>query len=166
MKKIFTLLFTIGLFSMAQAQSVKKDKRDKDDRRYEQRDRDDNDDDDDDDDRYKNKDKKKNKAKHKHKKDNENRYEENNGRRNGNHNGNNRFGDERQMRLEIEEVNRKYDYQVQQVRNDRYLGSAEKEKQIRRLENKRTQEINRIQKEYKSKQRFEDRDAPVRRNRF
>lgn len=145
MKRMFTLLFALGIFAAAQAQPGDRDKRDKDDRKYEQRDREY----DDEDDQYDN--------------DRSDRYENNNGRRNGNHNGNSRFGEERRMRMQIAQVNREYDYRIQEVNHDRYLSGWEREKQQRLLEDQRRQEIRRIYQQYKYRQRYDDRDNRDRR---
>jgi hypothetical protein len=133
MKKIFTLVFAVGMFTLAQAQPGTRDNRQNDQRdvvkvivtdndRYDN-DRYDND-------RY----------------DKDDRY------------GNSSFGNERRMRMQLAEINREFDYKIQRVRNSFFLNRWEKQKQIRFLEDQRQREIRMVYAKFKNKNRFDDRN--------
>jgi hypothetical protein len=135
MKKIFTLVFAVGMFTLAQAQPGTRDNRQNDQRdvvkvivtdndRYDN-DRYDND-------RY----------------DKDDRY------------GNSSFGNERRMRMQLAEINREFDYKIQRVRNSFFLNRWEKQKQIRFLEDQRQREIRIVYAKFKNKGRNNDRDFP------
>ena len=118
MKKIFTLLFSVGVLSVAAfAQPGSRDNRDKP--TYDQRttqpnsQRDINGYSNGRDDRY----------------DNDDRYSKVNGY----------FVSS--MEMQIAKINRKYDLQVQRVKNDRFMKRMEKTRMIRSLETQRQQEI-------------------------
>lgn len=123
MKRIFTLLFALGLFSFVQAQPGNKDFRQTDHRNDQQRDIRMNDRgfDDDYDNVY-----------------NDNRNPYNNGFKNGN-----KFAAERRLRIEIASINQEYDHRIQHVRNNFYLFRNEKQRQIHQLDHQRQFEINR-----------------------
>lgn len=126
MKRIFTLLFTLGLFSFVQAQPGNKDYRQPDHRNDQQRDvrMNDRDFDDDDYDHVYN--------------DNRNRNPYNNGVKNGN-----KFAAERRLRFEIAQINQEYDHRIRNVRNNFYLFRYEKQRKIYQLERQRQFEMNR-----------------------
>lgn len=126
MKRIFTLLFALGLFSFVQAQPGNKDFRQTDHRNDQQtdirmNDRGFDDDYDDYDDVY-----------------NGNRNPYNNGFKNGN-----KFAAERRLRIQIAQINQEYDHRIQHVSNNFYLFRYEKERQIHQLDHQRRFEINR-----------------------
>ena len=127
MKKIFTLVFAVGMFTMAQAQYGPRDTRQPDqrnqqtdqrnpqiDQRYQQ----------------------------------PNQWDNKNGYDNGKdwgYNNNSRYDDrfsmERKRDMEIARINREYDWKIQRVRNSFFLFRYEKERQIRMLQEQRQQEI-------------------------
>ena len=116
MKKIFTLLFALGFLTAIQAQPGSRDNRDnRDTRDREQNDRWDNN----------NKNVVINDGRH----DNDGRYDNNNGPY------------ERNIRMQIAQVNRKYDLRIQKVKNDFFMRRSEKMRAIRSLEAQRQQEI-------------------------
>jgi hypothetical protein len=128
MKKIFTLLFAVGMFTLAQAQPGTRDNRQNDQREVikvvvNDNDRYDND-------RY----------------DNDDRY------------GNSSFGKERRMRMQLAEINREFDYKIQRVRNSFFLNRWEKQRQIRFLEDQRQREIRMVYAKFKNKNRYDDRN--------
>jgi hypothetical protein len=139
MKKIFTLLFTIGLFTLAQAQPGTRDRDNRDNRQIDQRD----------DDRY---DDEKDIDIRNRPYDNDDRY------------GNSRFGNERRMRMQIAQINREYDYKIQRVRNSFFMSRWEKQRQIRFLEDQRQQEIRFVYAKFKNKGRHNDHGYPGRRH--
>ena len=61
--------------------------------------------------------------------DNDDRFENNFGSYNGN------------IKMQIAQVNRKYDFKIQQVKNDRFIRRSEKMRVLRSLEAQRQQEI-------------------------
>ena len=109
MKKIFTLLFAVGLFTMAQAQPGR-------------------------------------------------------GRTDvkivvgSNPNYGNDFGNERRLKMEINSINREYDYKIQKVRNNFFHSRWEKQRLINQLENQREREIRMAYAKFKNN-RY-DRDYP------
>ncbi len=125
MKKIFTLVFAVGMFTLAQAQPGTRDNRQNDQREVikvvvTDNDRYDND-------RY----------------DKDDRY------------GNNNFGNERRMRMQIAQINREFDYKIQRVRNSFFLNRWEKQRQIRFLEDQRQREIRMVYAKFKNKNRYD-----------
>ncbi len=139
MKKIFTLLFALGFLVAANAQTGSRDTRDN--QQYDQRN-----------------------AQQNGQWDNQ-RYDQRNAQQNGQWDNNNgysngrdivgndgRFGNDdrynnsngfygRGMEMQIAWINRKYDFQVQQVRNDFFMRRYEKMRVINSLEVQRHQEI-------------------------
>lgn len=113
MKKIFTLLFAVGCLTAIQAQPGSRDNRDSRDTRDKPQN-----------DRY-GKDVGINNGRY----DNDDRYNNNNGTY------------ERNLRMQIAQLNRKYDLRIQKVRNDFFMRRAEKMRVIRSLEAQRQQEI-------------------------
>ena len=112
MKKIFTLLIAVGFITAINAQAGSRD-RDNRDTRDQQTDQ-----------RGNNRDVVVNDGRY----DNDDRY--NNA---GSYNGN--------IRMQIAQVNRKYDFKIQKVKNDHFMRRNEKMRVIRSLEAQRQQEI-------------------------
>ena len=114
MKKIFTLLVAVGFITAINAQtgSRTRDNRDTRDQQTDQR-------------VYNNKDVDINDGRY----DNDDRYDNNFGSYNGN------------IRMQMAQVNRKYDFKIQKVRNDHFMRRNEKMRVIRSLETQRQQEI-------------------------
>jgi len=114
MKKIFTLLVAVGFITAINAQtgSRTRDNRDTRDQQTDQR-------------GYNNKDVDINDGRY----DNDDRYDNNFGSYNGN------------IRMQMAQVNRKYDFKIQKVRSDHFMRRNEKMRVIRSLEAQRQQEI-------------------------
>lgn len=115
MKKIFTLLVAVGFITAINAQSGSRsrDNRDTRDQQTDQRGNTYNKDVIVNDGRY----------------DNDDRYDNNFGSYNGN------------IRMQVAQVNRKYDFKIQRVKNDYFMRRNEKMRVIRSLEAQRQQEI-------------------------
>ena len=114
MKKLFTLLLAVGFLTAINAQTGSRDNRDN--RNSQQNGQWGNDSRDDvgiNNGRY----------------DNNKQYDNNFGSYNGN------------IKMQIAQVNRKYDFKIQQVKNDRFIRRSEKMRVIRSLEAQRQQEI-------------------------
>ena len=112
MKKIFTLLFAVGMFTLAQAQPGSRDNRQNDQRDYNSGYGKGND-----------------VVIDNHTYDNrDNRYDD-------------RFSIERKRNMEIARINREYDYKIQRVWSNFFMGRYEKERQIRFLQEQRQREI-------------------------
>jgi hypothetical protein len=114
MKKLFTLLLAVGFLTAINAQTGSRDNRDN--RNSQQNGQWGNDSRDDvgiNNGRY----------------DNNNQYDNNFGSYNGN------------IKMQIAQVNRKYDFKIQQVKYDRFMRRSEKMRMIRSLEAQRQQEI-------------------------
>jgi len=114
MKKLFTLLLAVGFLTAINAQTGSRDNRDN--RNSQQNGQWGNDSRDDvgiNNGRY----------------DNNNQYDNNFGSYNGN------------IKMQIAQVNRKYDFKIQQVKYDRFMRRSEKMRVIRSLEAQRQQEI-------------------------
>lgn len=127
MKKIFTLLFAVGFLTAVNAQPGSRD--DRDDQRdgeYSQRDDQPNAEWDKND-GYNNQ---RDVVIYNDRRDNDNRYD--------NRNGSSGRG---RMEMQIAMINRKYDYQIQRVRNDFFMGRYEKMRAIRSLEMQRQREV-------------------------
>jgi len=158
MKKIFTLLCAVGMFTLAQAQPGNRDNR-QDDQRNDQR----ND--------------------QQYGQQNDQRYDQpfnqtdfdkgyDKGRfitetndyfdRGGRYND--RFSLERKRDMMIQRINQEYDYKIQKVRRSFFLTWFEKQRQIRFLENQRRWEIHMVYEKcnscsnYSKRNRFHDRD--------
>ena len=140
MKKIFTLLFAVALFSAVQAQNGSRENRDN--RQTDRRD--------DDDDRYDNG------------RDvvvNHNPYDDDNDDdcyRNDDRYGNSRFSNERKMKMQTARINQEFDYKIQRVRNNYYMSRWEKQRQIHSLEDQRQREIRIVYAKFKNKKRYDD----------
>jgi hypothetical protein len=115
MKKIFTLLVAVGFITAINAQTVSRDRdnRDTRDRQTDQRGINKNNDVVINDGRY----------------GNDDRFNNNAGSYNGN------------IRMQIAQVNRKYDFKIQKVKNDYFMRRNEKMRVIRSFEAQRQQEI-------------------------
>src|SRR5436190_3082273 len=114
MKKIFTLLFAVGFLTAINAQSGSRDNRDNRDNQQSGQ------------------------WGNNHGKDavgNNNRYENDDRYDNnfGSYNGN--------IKMQIAQINRKYDFKIERVRNDFFMRRFEKMRMIRSLEEQRKQEI-------------------------
>jgi hypothetical protein len=113
MKKIFTLLVAVGFITAINAQSGSKDRDNRDNRDQQTDQRGNNRDDVINDGRY----------------DNDDRYDNNTGSYN------------RNIRMQIAQINRKYDIRIDRVRDNRFIRRSEKMRMIRSLEEQRKQEI-------------------------
>jgi hypothetical protein len=136
MKKIFTLLFAVGMFTLAQAQPGSRDNRQTDQRNNQQTDQRD----------YNNG--------YGNEKDiavNHNPYDKDD------HYGNDRFSFERKRDMEIARINREYDYKIQKVRNNFFMWRYEKERQIRFLQEQRQREIRMVYVKFPdNRRRYDD----------
>jgi hypothetical protein len=123
MKKIFTLLFALGTFTLVQAQPGTRDNRQSDHRDMPQVDQRNG--------GYDNRDVVV-----------YDRNDNNYGRSDNNGRYDDRFAPvERRRDIEIARVNREYDYKIMKVKNSFFISRWEKEKQIRYLQAQRQQEI-------------------------
>ena len=114
MKKLFTLLLAVGFLTAINAQTGSRDNRDnRNSQQNGQWGKDSRDDVGINNGRY----------------DNNKQYDNNFGSYNGN------------IKMQIAQVNRKYDFKIQQVKNDRFIRRSEKMRVIRSLEAQRQQEI-------------------------
>jgi len=114
MKKIFTLLVAVGFLTAINAQTGSRDRDNRDTRDQQTGQRSNN-----------NKDVVINDGRY----DNDDRFDNNFGSYNGN------------IRMQIAQVNRKYDLKIQRVKNDYFMRRFEKMRVIRSLEAQRQQEI-------------------------
>jgi hypothetical protein len=136
MKKIFTLLFTVGMFTLAQAQPGSRDNRQTDQRNNQQTDQ----------------------------RDFNNGYDKGNDVVVNNQTydkgdyryDNDRFSFERKRDMEIARINREYDYKIQRVRNSFFTGRFEKERQIRFLQEQRQREIRIVYIKFPDKRRYDN----------
>ena len=140
MKKIFTLLFAVGLVAVAQAQPGSRDDR-QFDRQFDQRNdqRIDQQTDLQLDLQFNLNDFERGYDKGKFLIENDRYFDHD--RRGG---GNNRFAMERRMKMRIAMINQEYDYKIQKVRRSFFLTWFEKQRQIRNLENQRRWEISMV----------------------
>ena len=116
MKKLFTLLFAVGFLTAINAQTGSRDNRDNRDTREKQQN-----------DQWGNN--KKDVVINDGRYDNDDRYD-------------NSYGsNDRNIRMQIAQVNRKYDFRIQKVKNDFFMRRFEKMRVIRSLEAQRQQEI-------------------------
>ena len=155
MKKIFTLLFSVGMFTLAQAQPGPGDDRPFDQRNDQRNDqRSDQQYDQRNDQRFDQRDFDKGYDKGKVIVET-NDYFERGGRYND------RFFMERRRDMKIARINQEYDYRIQRVRRDFYMSWFEKQRQIRFLDNQRRWEINMVYNrfnDYCTRDRFKGRD--------
>ena len=114
MKKLFTLLLAVGFLTAMNAQTGSRDNRDN--RNSQQNGQWGN--------------------------DSRNDVGINNGQYDNNDHYDNNFGSYNgNIKMQIAQVNRKYDFKIQQVKNDRFIRRSEKMRVIRSLEAQRQQEI-------------------------
>lgn len=161
MKKIFTLLFAVGMFSLAQAQPGQRDNRDfgqrndqRNDQRYDQQ----ND--------------------QQYDQQNDQRYDQDGFdkgydkgrfiRENDDFFGRDsrsvsRFSMERKMRERIANINHEYDHQVQDVKRNFRMPWYEKQRQIHNLDHQRQWEIRMVYAKF-NKYKFDDRNKGYGRN--
>ncbi len=140
MKKIFTLLFAVGIFSLVQAQPGNRDNRQPDYRNNpstDQRDYNDGYDDNYDD-------------------DYDNDIAGNRRSYDNNRNGRSNFAMEREMKMQIAHINRDYGYKMQQVRNSFFMGRNEKHRQLHYLEDQRQHQIRMVYARYNKKHDHHD----------
>lgn len=144
MKKIFTLLFAAGMFTLAQAQPGSRDNRNgqrdnmppvrQDDGRF----------------------------------DNDKSFisiDFSFGR--DDHYGNSRFSNERKRDMQIARINREYDQRIQRVRNSYFMSRWEKQRQIRFLQEQRQQEIRMVYAKFSKRNQhngWDDRNGGYDRN--
>ena len=160
MKKIFTLLFAVGMFTLAQAQTGTRDNRQYDqrnDQQYDQRN----------DQQYDQR--------------NDQQYDQRNPGQNdqrgfnggydngklmidanfsfGNDRGygNNRFFNERKRDMQIARVNQYFDYKIQRIRRSFYMDWYEKKSLIRSLEQQRQWEIRMVYAKFSNRNWYDDR---------
>ena len=145
MKKIFTLLFAVGMFAAAQAQPGTTDNR-QPDRRDNPPTKQQNDDKFDDDKSF---------VSLNVSFDRDDRF------------GNNRFSNERKRDMEIAKINREYDYRIQRVKNNYFMSRWEKQRKIRFLQEQRQQEIRMVYAKFSKRNQHDNRydrnDRPNRR---
>ena len=113
MKKIFTLLFALGFLTAINAQSGSRDNRDYRDNQQSGQ--------------WGNNEK--DVVGNNHRYDNDDRYDNNFGSYNGN------------IKMQIAQINRKYDFKIERVKKDFFMRRFEKMRMIRSLEQQRKQEI-------------------------
>ena len=165
MKKIFTLLFAVGMFTLAQAQPGNRDNRQNDQRNNQQNDQ-------------------------QYGQRNDQQYGQQNNQQYGQQNNqpdfdkgydkgkfisqnndyfdrggrnNDRFSMERKRDMMIARINQDYDYKIQNVKRNFFMSWFEKQRQIRFLENERQWEISQVYEKcnsygYQNKGRDHDRD--------
>lgn len=145
MKKIFTLLFAVGMFSLAQAQPGTRDNRQTDRRDNQPFDKQDDD-----------------------KFDNDKTFVPIDfSFDRDDHFGNNRFSNERKMDMLIAKINREYDFRIQRVKNSYYMSRWEKQRKIRFLQEQRQHEIRMVYAKFSNRNhhdnRYDRNDRPNRR---
>ena len=143
MKKIFTLLFAVGMFTLAQAQPGSRDNRQTDRRDNQPTDQ-----------RNQNYDQR----------NQNNGYDDNRGFVDFNFSfdndsrfGNSRFSNERKRDMQIARINREYDYRIQSVRNNFFMSRWEKQRQISFLQEQRQREIRMLYAKFSNRNRYDDR---------
>ena len=143
MKKIFTLLFAVGMLSLAQAQPGQRDDRDFDQRNDQRNDQ-----------RY---DQQKDQMDFDNGYDKKKFLDDNNRFFDQDRRFNDRFSMERRMKMKISMINQEYDFKIQRVKRNFYMSWYEKQRQIRFLENERRWEINMVYAKF-NKYRFDGRN--------
>ena len=127
MKKIFTLLFTFGLFAAAQAQPGGWDNREG--RNVQERQKD--------------------MSITNNPFDKSYRYDP-------------RLSPSKNRALHVVQINREFDFDIQKVRQNRFMSQSQKQRLIRSLDEKRKEEIRMVNAKYKKmKNRKKDRDYPT-----
>ena len=145
MKKIFTLLFAVGMITMVQAQPGTRDNRQND-----ERDRQDND---------------QGSWKQNDQRNDQRGYDDGYGKVVNNVRNpydrdfpvRNKFAAERQLKLEIAQINYEYDHKIDHVRDNFFLFRFEKQQQIRNLEFQRQREIDKVIAQFNRRYGFNDR---------
>jgi hypothetical protein len=135
MKKMFTLLFAVGLFTMAQAQPGTRDNRQndrRDDGSAGQWDKD------------KGYDNDRNVVISHNPYDKDDLFDK-------------RISPERRRDMEIAKINREFDLKIQRVKNSFFMSRFEKQRQIRFLQDQRQREIRMVYAKFNKKNRFDDR---------
>ncbi len=127
MKKIFTLLFAVGMIAVAQAQPGNRDNRQIDRR---------------DDNKFDN---------------DESFVAINVSFDRDDHFGNNRFSNERKRNMEIAKINREYDYRIQRVKNSYFMSRWEKQRKISFLQEQRQQEIRMVYAKFNKRNQHDNR---------
>jgi len=149
MKKIFTLLFSVGMFTLAQAQPGPGDDRpfdqrndQRNDQRFDQRNDQHNDQRNDQKDLNNGFDKTKDPF-YNNPYDKNVRFDD-------------RFSMERRMKMEIARINQEYDFKIEKVRCDYYMRWYEKQRQISYLEQYRQWEIRRVYAKFNYRNQFDN----------
>jgi hypothetical protein len=138
MKRMFTLLFAVGIIAAAEAQPGSRDNRQPGQRNHQSNDRWD-------DDKFDND---RNVIDVNLSFDRDDRFHDS------------RFSNERKRDMMIAKINREYDYRIQRVRNSYYLNRWEKMQKIRFLEDRRRQEIREVYMRFGKRNHY---DRPDRR---
>ena len=138
MKKIFTLFFAAGMITLAQAQPGNRDNRqpDRRDNPIDQRDNQPTDQ------RDQNNwygDERDVVVNHNPYNKDDDRFDNNDFRY-----GNNRFANERRMKMQIAQIKREYDYKIEKVMYSFFISRWEKQRQIRFLQEQRQREISKV----------------------
>jgi hypothetical protein len=135
MKKIFTLLFAVGMIAVAQAQPGTRDNRQTDRRDNQPTGRQDD-----------------------NKFDNDESFVAINvSFDRDDHFGNNRFSNERKRDMQIAQINREYDFRIQRVKNSYYMSRWEKQRKISFLLEQRQQEIRMVYMKFSKRNHYDNR---------
>ena len=126
MKKIFTLLFAVGMFTMAQAQPGSRDNRQVDQRNDQQNDQ-----------QF---------DRQMDQRDFNDGYDNNGFDKSGRYYD--KFSMEKRKRMEIARINQNFDYKIQRVKRNFFLSWFEKQRMIRSLEQQRQIEIRKVNIKY------------------
>jgi hypothetical protein len=135
MKKIFTLLFAVGMIAVAQAQPGNRDNRQTDRRDNQPIGRQD-------DNRFDN---------------DESFVAINVSFDRDDRFGNNKFSNERKRNMEIAKINREYDYRIQRVKNSYFMSRWEKQRKISFLQEQRQQEIRMVYAKFNKRNQHDNR---------
>lgn len=136
MKKIFTLLFAVGMFTLAQAQPGSRDNRQTDQRDNQSISQ---------------------RNQNNGFGDNKDVIDINFSFDNDSRFGNSRFSNERKRDMQIARINREYDYRIQSVRNNFFMSRWEKQRQISFLQEQRQREIKMVYAKFSNRNRYDDR---------
>ncbi len=140
MKKIFTLLFAVGMFAVAQAQYGNRDNRQTDQRNNQQTDQ------------WKNQ--------QNDQKGFDKSYGNSNSYGNDGRYDSKSFSSGRDRDMQIARINQEYDFKIQKVMHSFFMGWYEKQRQIRFLQEQRQREISMLyDKKYDRSRRFDDHDS-------
>jgi hypothetical protein len=149
MKKIFTLLLAVGMFTLAQAQPGNRDNRQFDQRNGQQNDQR----------NYQQNDQRN--SQQTDQRDFNNGYDK---ARDPFYNNpydrdvryDDRFSMERRMKMEIARINQDYDFKIEKVKCNFFLSWWEKNRQIRFLEQQRQWELSNVYAKFSNRGRFDD----------